>query len=1162
MTSQKEPEVDWKAYGAWHPGRGMASPYESPAKAPSAAKLWNDLVKYYRPNRFRLDHHPLVPDGPDDETLEDGLARLGGLSPSVRESFSEDAALWARTRDVFSKKGKSGLAGAQDVEVQGIALHVPYEDARTPYWQRIVRFWVRVGGAFAVRCFLESLRWRVGSRRRGRAWATCFRREDHPTPVPRAAERLRYIRLVMAQLDEAEYRLAVDAARASWDTLSLSAKIQLVYVLPTQTDWVDELFEEMIREDHPMRVDTGAHARLHLELLSWSLHTEEQFRRWPADRSTVAAAAVNRLGHRAAPTLMAMGEVAMIQLIVSHEVADYLRDRGEAQRYLKAHPELAQDAAPLGPPGAPGSRVHWDRVTLPIRVRGGKAGRIPPERTLSMCWSLAREQFSKPRAPSVDFPREEVALGELFEADEMPHFPPPLDAMAVAIAPALLGAMVQRDPAWAVAVAFAPPYALYTDKGLTKGDQYTDRRRTREELRAALYHLTDEQYAVALSAADGIRGSCDPSHVAHVFPDQQGWMADAGVPVPQSLDVALLRRCRLAFDAPSILINFGVDSIPIFARYRSRRLERAFKETVQAVESAGAARLLAALVDRGVATPEEAIAYARSFPEVAIPSFVDSAWSKPGHSLLPGLSVALRQHPEWAAHLSDEQRSRVEGLLPTSAPVVAGPEFFESSSDAWKKGDPNHLPRLKALPDWLDVALLSRISVGDGVLSDAATRRALEMCSVLFARSSRTNPATFPALAELSKQSTRSSLAEFAWSVTTLWLHRDGKAKTDWCLRLLAHFGDDAVVHRLAPLVRRWPTENNTARAQVGVDVLAAIGTPYAMSQLYQFSQSVPQRSLRTKASAAVDRLATEMGLSAEDLGDRLVPDLGLDPRGRMVLDYGARTFEVRFDERLRPSIISLDSGARIKALPKPNKDDDAALAREAKQAWKKLAADVKRLGRSEAKRLERSMIDGRRWVVDDFKHYLVDHPLLISLTRRLIWGVYRGDSLIGTFRVFEDRALANAEDEPAPWPEDEIGLVHPSEMDERLRATWAERLAEDELTQPFEQLARSVVRRPSPPVSVIELDQRVPHGQFRALLRKGWEPGPEVGAGVVRSVVRRLADDTTVTLEFEPGIAIGGGEQREQVVRWLRFRPSTEEVPEREYSELMRELAWLETAD
>ncbi|MFD0330380.1 hypothetical protein ACFQZC_24780 [Streptacidiphilus monticola] len=63
--------------------------------------------------------------------------------------------------------------------------------------------------------------------------------------------------------------------------------------------------------------------------------------------------------------------------------------------------------------------------------------------------------------------------------------------------------------------------------------------------------------------------------------------------------------------------------------------------------------------------------------------------------------------------------------------------------------------------------------------------------------------------------------------------------------------------------------------------------------------------------------MAEGLGLTGDQLSDRLVPDLGLESDGTTVVDYGTRRFTVGFDEQLRPSSgTRTASGARTCRRP------------------------------------------------------------------------------------------------------------------------------------------------------------------------------------------------------------------------------------------------------
>lgn len=243
----------------------------------------------------------------------------------------------------------------------------------------------------------------------------------------------------------------------------------------------------------------------------------------------------------------------------------------------------------------------------------------------------------------------------------------------------------------------------------------------------------------------------------------------------------------------------------------------------------------------------------------------------------------------------------------------------------------------------------------------------------------------------------------------------------------------------MAPLVRVWPQENLFARAEQGLDVLALIGTDVALMHLYQMSQKLKSKALQDKARAKLEEIAGRRGLTPAQLADRLVPDLDLEPDGSCSLSYGSRCFRVIFDEHLRPQLLDPD-GKAIKDLPKGGAQDDAALVEEANRRWKALKKDVKTLGSAQILRLELAMGQRRRWSAEAWTLFLLQHPLLQHLVRRLVWGVYHENRLVTTFRVAEDGTLADIQDECWTLPSDAlVGIPHPLELTPEQLKAWGQ---------------------------------------------------------------------------------------------------------------------------
>ncbi len=80
-------------------------------------------------------------------------------------------------------------------------------------------------------------------------------------------------------------------------------------------------------------------------------------------------------------------------------------------------------------------------------------------------------------------------------------------------------------------------------------------------------------------------------------------------------------------------------------------------------------------------------------------------------------------------------------------------------------------------------------------------------------------------------------------------------------------------------------------------------------------------------------------------------------------------------------------NGKVLKDLPKPNQSDDQTLATDSVNLFKQLKKDVHAIASQQIDRLEQDMCQRRRWTAEQFRLFLVEHPLVRHLTRRVLWG-------------------------------------------------------------------------------------------------------------------------------------------------------------------------------
>ncbi|WP_157419835.1 DUF4132 domain-containing protein [Actinomadura kijaniata] len=415
------------------------------------------------------------------------------------------------------------------------------------------------------------------------------------------------------------------------------------------------------------------------------------------------------------------------------------------------------------------------------------------------------------------------------------------------------------------------------------------------------------------------------------------------------------------------------------------------------------------------------------------------------------------------------------------------------------------------------------------------------------------------------------SLAALAWRLFELSGLRDqdhGADEDHWVLTALGLLGDDGTVRGLTPVIQAWPGDGGHHKAVRGLDALLAIGTEVALMHLHGIATKARYPGLARKARERLDSLAEDLGLSPEQLGDRLVPDFGLDERGGMFLDYGPRGFTVGFDEQLRPYVVD-GTGGRRATLPKPGARDDRELAPAAHKRFAALKKDVRTVAAQQLRRFEHAMVTQRRWTAEEFRGLIVGHPLVRHVARRLVWITEDGRA----FRVAEDRSLADLRDDEltlaAPT---RVGVAHPLHLSGSLES-WAEVFDDYEISQPFPQLDRPTYALTGRERASTELERfrgiTVPVGRLLGMERRGWLRGGAEDGGVQVGVRRELPGDRTVVIDIEPGIVVGDldhwPEQRIDRVRLTR-RTGSHPLPFSELdaitaSEILADVVWLTTA-
>ncbi|MCC3765911.1 DUF4132 domain-containing protein [Glycomyces sp. TRM65418] len=472
-----------------------------------------------------------------------------------------------------------------------------------------------------------------------------------------------------------------------------------------------------------------------------------------------------------------------------------------------------------------------------------------------------------------------------------------------------------------------------------------------------------------------------------------------------------------------------------------------------------------------------------------------------------------------AANAALRHLSAVHGAETVTAAAKEYGEAAAAAIDALIATDPLDPPgaRIPKPPAWANPAMLPQV-----LLKGRQSALPLESVGHLLTVLALDSPELpYAGVEVVIETCDPASLTRFSWALFALWTAVGAPSKDGWALTQLTRFADDGTVRELAALTSRWPGEGQHKRAVTGLQVLGAIGSETSLRALHQIARKVRFRPLQEEAGRQIETVADRLGLTTEQLADRLVPDFGLDREASLVLDYGPRRFKVGFDEQLQPFVTDAD-GEPLKRLPKPSAQDDAETAEEAYDRFMELKRELRKVAKEQVRRLERAMVEGRAWTVPEFKEFFADHPLMWHLARRLVWSAESGGEPFG-FRLAEDRTVADVEDDACDLPDDAlIRLAHPVALGDRL-AAWAGIFADYAILQPFAQLSRPILAFTDQDLETGRLARfegaTIQVGPLLGLIRSGWRRGPSDGLWVSPGLHYALPGGGFVVVALDPGI-------------------------------------------
>jgi len=333
--------------------------------------------------------------------------------------------------------------------------------------------------------------------------------------------------------------------------------------------------------------------------------------------------------------------------------------------------------------------------------------------------------------------------------------------------------------------------------------------------------------------------------------------------------------------------------------------------------------------------------------------------------------------------------------------------------------------------------------------------------ALLLCYSSMARPGINSDAALLAEDLEPQELAVYMDELFDKWMEAGAEAKKRWVLFAASIHGGSNIIQRIHHQIQEWPQNARGAIAADAVQALALSPQPQALLIVDGIARKFKFKQVKTAAGQALEFAASQLGLTREQLEDKIVPGLGFDEHMERRFNYGSRSFTVTITPALEVEVFD-ESGKKLKNIPAPGARDDAEKAAAAYGEFKEMKKQMKATVSSQKQRLEMALSTERLWTVSAWQELFVRNPIMHQFAIGLIWGIYEEHKLVRSFRYMEDGSFNTEDEEEYTLPESlpaqgQIGLVHPIELTKESLETWKQQLEDYEITQPIEQLNRAV---------------------------------------------------------------------------------------------------------
>lgn len=399
----------------------------------------------------------------------------------------------------------------------------------------------------------------------------------------------------------------------------------------------------------------------------------------------------------------------------------------------------------------------------------------------------------------------------------------------------------------------------------------------------------------------------------------------------------------------------------------------------------------------------------------------------------------------------------------------------------------------------------------------------------------------------------RAEVPEARWPLLpNIWSVAEGNADLmKGMIWLTTRYTDDGLVRAVAAAglsgQKKVPTlgPRSSKITNAAVWALSQIDSPLAIGQLAVLRSKIKNKSTQKQIDKAVNAIAHRLGMPPDEVEEMAVPTYGLTDVGVRRESLGDFTAELHVTGTTSTGLVWIKpDGKPQKTVPKVVKDDHADDLKELKAA----AKDIQKLIPAQRDRIDLLHLRGKAWDYNTWAERYLDHPLVGTVARRLIWDFE--DEGGKRSAAWLEGNLVDADGEPVALNHGRtrVSLWHPIGQGIDAVTGWRIFFEERQIKQPFKQAHREVylltdAERTTRVYSNRFASHVIRQHQFKALAeQRGWRYALQGCFDTPDEVAVRWMPEHQLKAEFWVDRPWGDGED-EYSESGIFFRVVTDQV-------------------